>query len=245
MIYFFSDVHLGLGSKKQIKKSEEYVTLFLKKIVIDKAEKLFIVGDLFDYWFEYNHVIPKHFTRILGTLAMVVDSGVEVEYVIGNHDFGHKNYFENELGIKLHYDDITVELYEKKFYISHGDGKAFNDKGYLILKKLLRSRLMNSLYRFIHPDIGIGFASYLSRRSRGHTNLKDYSINSKSESDGLLYFATNKIIKEGYDFVIMGHNHKSLNKKIGYGNYINLGEWISERSYLVLDENGFKLEKFM
>jgi len=244
MIYFFSDAHLGLGTATQSRERENHIVRFIHKLLAEKAERLFIVGDLFDYWFEYNHVIPKHFTRVLGSLASAVDAGLKVDYIIGNHDFGHKDFFEKELGITLHHDDITQEFYKKKIYISHGDGKAFNDTGYLILKKILRSKITNSIYRFLHPDIGIGLAAYFSRLSRGHTDTKDYSSSQKTEGDGLLVFAKNKIEIEGYNLVIMGHNHGHTRHDFIGGSYINLGNWIHDRTYLKLSEESLSLEKF-
>lgn len=256
MIYFFSDAHLGLGSREQSREREKYVVRFIQNIVNQKAERLFIVGDLFDYWFEYKQVIPKHFTRVLGSLANAVDSGLQIDYLIGNHDFGHKDYFEKEIGLRLHHDDISTELYGKKVYISHGDGKAFNDTGYLILKKILRSNSINSIYRMLHPDMGIGLAAYFSRVSRGHTDLKDYSAkqiessknnvskNTRAEGDGLLAFAKNKIEHNGYDLVVMGHNHRAARYDFAKGSYINLGNWIYDRTYLRLSQNVCELLKY-
>ena len=132
MIYFFSDVHLGLLSRAEDKIREELLLKFLDKIRND-CERLFIVGDLFDYWFEYKTVIPKYFFRTIHMLYEMRREGIEIEYVMGNHDFGHKDFFQSELDIYVHKDDIERELYGNKFYISHGDGKSHKDTGYKIL----------------------------------------------------------------------------------------------------------------
>jgi UDP-2,3-diacylglucosamine hydrolase len=169
----------------------------------EHVEALYIVGDLFDYWFEYRSVIPRGFTRTLGALASLVDAGVRIEYLVGNHDFGHRDFFEQEIGVKIHYDDIALNIAGRRCYLSHGDGKAFNDTGYLILKRVLRARISNALFRFLHPDIGIGTASYASRRSRDYTAQKHYDGERPGESDGLYAFAAQKITSEGYQLVVM------------------------------------------
>lgn len=244
MVYFFSDVHLGLGSRESNIDREEALLRFLTMVREERAEALYIVGDLFDYWFEYRTVIPRGFTRTLGAIAAVVDAGVQVEYLIGNHDFGHRDFFEKELGVRVHHDDIERTIAGRRCYLSHGDGKAFNDTGYLILKKVLRNRVSNALFRFLHPDIGIGAASYASRRSRDYTAQKNYDGEKPGESDGLYAFAEKKIMQEGFDLVVMGHSHRPRRVDLPGGTYINLGTWLNDRSYLILDEERMELLRF-
>ncbi len=228
MIYFISDVHLGILKRDEDRLREDLLIGFLEKIS-DNCTKLFIVGDLFDYWFEYRTVIPKYFYRTLFTLKQMRLKGIEIEYVMGNHDFGHRTFFGSELDIPIYTNDIERELYGKKFYISHGDGKSYKDTGYKILKKILRNRTAQFLYRMIHPDIGIALASTSSRKSRVYTDKKNYG-----DREGMRDFAEKKI-SEGYDYVIMGHRHKLIRERIGTGTYINLGEWIHFPSYAVFD----------
>jgi UDP-2,3-diacylglucosamine hydrolase len=244
VVYFFSDVHLGLGSPESNREREDALIRFLKMVERDRAEALYIVGDLFDYWFEYRSVIPRGFTRALGALASVVDAGVRVEYVIGNHDFGHRDFFEREIGASVHADDIEREIAGRRCYIAHGDGKAFNDTGYLILKKVLRARVSNALFRFIHPDIGIGIAARMSRTSRDHTERKNYNGEKPGESDGLYAFAERKIVEEGFGLVVMGHSHRPRRVDLSGGTYINLGAWIRDRYYLKLGEAEMELVRF-
>lgn len=244
MVYFFSDVHLGLGSRESNREREEALHRFLKMVRRERAEALYIIGDLFDYWFEYRTVIPRGFTRTLGAIAAVVDAGVRVEYLMGNHDFGHRDYFEEELGVRVHHDDIEREIEGRRCYLSHGDGKAFNDTGYLILKKVLRNRVSNTLFRFLHPDIGIGAASYASRRSRDYTSQKNYGGEKPGESDGLYAFAEKKIVQEGFELVVMGHSHRPLRVDLPGGAYINLGTWLHDRPYLLLDGERMELLRF-
>jgi UDP-2,3-diacylglucosamine hydrolase len=235
MIYFISDIHLGLFERPIDKKRENLLLDFLDFIKSD-AETVFIVGDLFDYWFEYKYVVPKHFYRTLAKLHDLKESGIKIEYLIGNHDFGHLDFFSKELDIEIHHDDIERELYGKKFYIAHGDGKAHNDIGYRILKKILRANWANRFYRYIHPDFGIKLAATSSKTSRNYTDNKHYG-----DEDGLENFAGMKI-KQGFDFVVMGHRHTRINKKIATGIYINLGDWINEPHCGLFDGKNFTIE---
>jgi UDP-2,3-diacylglucosamine hydrolase len=158
---------------------------------------------------------------------------------MGNHDFGHNDYFEKELSIPVHNGDIKRTLLGKRFYISHGDGKAANDTGYLILRSILRNSFLQSAFRVIHPDIGIRFAEWISGRSRSYTDGRD----ALQKSDGLRDFAEKLIGLGETDFVVMGHRHKSEIVKFEKGTYINLGDWIGSYTYGVFDEEGFRIEK--
>lgn len=242
MIYFFSDVHLGLGSIESNRDRERALDAFLGMVRRERAEALYIVGDLFDYWFEYRSVIPRGFIRTIGALAAVADAGVRIEYLVGNHDFGHRDFFEREIGAAVHHGDLERTIAGRRCYIAHGDGKAFNDTGYLILKKVLRSPVSNALFRLIHPDVGIGVASWASRRSRDHTDRKNYG-DRPGEADGLSTFARQKIA-DGFDLVVMGHSHRPRCDEMGSGTYVNLGTWLRDRSYLALDESTLELRRF-
>ncbi len=220
MVYFFSDVHLGLGSRENERSREQLLLRFFEAIAPD-CERLVIVGDLFDYWFEYSTVTPKYYFRILAALASFRERGVSIDYLMGNHDFGHQDFFEKELDIPIHHTDISLTLGDKKFYIAHGDGKAYNDTGYLILRAILRNKISIKLFQWIHPDIGIWLASGSSHASRTYTDEKNYS-----KRDGLQDFAEKKI-SEGYDYVIMGHRHHAMVKDFEGGTYINLGHWLT------------------
>jgi len=236
MIYFISDLHLGVMERKDDKKREDLFLSLMDKIK-PTCEKLYLVGDIFDYWFDYKTVIPKNFYRTLAKLKEFTEAGIEIEYLMGNHDFGHRSFFEEELGITVIESDIERTHSGKRFYISHGDGKADNDTGYLILRSLLRNKVANVLYRIIHPDIGIGIASGSSKKSRSYTDTKEYG-----ENEGMVNFARKKI-DEGFDYVVMGHRHKVLELKHGNGIYYNLGEWINEPSYGTFDGLDFRLKR--
>jgi UDP-2,3-diacylglucosamine hydrolase len=235
MIYFISDVHLGFKSRKEDRKTEDLLIGFLEKISAD-AETLVIVGDLFDFWFDYRKVIPKNFYRTLTAIGKLVEKGVKIEYIIGNHDFGHFRFFNEEYGIKPREKDIEIEYNGKKFFLSHGDGKSNNDMGYRMLKKILRFPLNQKLYRLLHPDAGIWLASGSSRKSRHYTDSKDFG-----KTDGLQEFAFRKI-DEGFDYVIMGHRHKLEYTAHNKGFYVNLGSWMKEPYFGIFDGHSFELK---
>lgn len=223
-VYFISDVHLGLGSRDDEKTKEDRLLGFFRE-TRPSTEALFILGDLFDFWFEYRTVIPKGFHRTLAALQEYTDSGIPIQYLAGNHDFWMGNFFTNELGVKVHFDPFEVAVGTKRVYLHHGDGLAPNDLGYRLIKPILRSRLNIRLYRLLHPDLGVPLARGSSRSSREYTSKKDYG-----EDEGMLRFATKKI-NEGVDFVVMGHRHKPDFQRLGNGFYVNLGDWITYDTY--------------
>ena len=242
MIYFVSDVHLGFFEREINQKKEDLFILWLNQIK-NNCTTLVLLGDIFDYWFEYKTVIPAYFYRTLAILKDFSDSGIKIEYVMGNHDFGHNFFFKNELKIEVIKTDIERNYFGKKFYLAHGDGKTNNDTGYLILRKILRNKICQKLFSFIHPDIGISLALWCSRKSRNFTKKKYYG---EDKEDGMQIFAKNKIA-EGFDFVVMGHRHIAEKKIFEFenhkGEYINLGEWLKESHYGKFDGNSFELVK--
>ncbi len=233
MIYFVSDIHLGLGDPAD-QQREMLFRQWLHRIS-SNAAALYIVGDLFDYWFEYRTVIPAPFYRVLAALADLSEMGVVIHYLVGNHDFGHYDFFQREIGVVLHWNDIQTEIYGKKFYIAHGDGKLTGDWGYLLLRRILRNTIAQRLYRWIHPDIGIWLASLSSRASRKR------SINRREEkTDYLFAFAKQKIV-EGFDYVILGHQHLPQYKTFRNGVYVNLGDWLDHDTFARFDGNRLEL----
>jgi UDP-2,3-diacylglucosamine hydrolase len=239
--YFISDVHLGYGAPPEDRQRELRLLSVLDEILAEakngNAGGLFIVGDLFDSWFEFASVIPRRHVRTIAALARIAEI-VPVEYLMGNHDFGHKDYFEKQLSIPVHKGDIRRTLLGKRFFISHGDGKAANDTGYLILRSVLRNRVLQSTFRLVHPDLGIRFAEWISGRSRSYTDDRD----ALHKLDGLREFAERLINEGDTDFVVMGHRHKSEIVAFEKGTYINLGDWINSYTYGVFDEKGFRIE---
>ncbi len=236
-IIFISDVHLGMGTPEEEKQKEIKLVTFLYE-KLNSGDRLFIVGDLFDFWFEYKNVIPKGHMRILSCLSELVDNGVRIDYFAGNHDFWVGEFFRKELGLVFHADPVTEKIDDKTFYIIHGDGLRKNDVGYRVLKKVFRNRLNIFLYRWLHPDIGVPFARWCSGTSRKHTFKENYGTD-----EDYIKFAEAKV-NDGVDYVVMGHTHCPLihefknNKKL-----INPGDWISNYSYIIYKENQFTLGK--
>lgn len=236
-LYFISDAHLGLGSRAEEKNKETKLIAFLNEIRND-ADEVYIVGDLFDAWFEYRTVIPKGFHRLFATFDEMIRDGIAIHYLAGNHDYWIRDFFRDELGMHTHHHPFEVSANGKKIYIHHGDGVMSNDTGYRILKHVLRNKFNIWLYSWLHPDIGLPLARSSSRKSRHYTSQKDYG-----DEEGMLLFAKQKI-EEGYDIVIMGHRHRPLLKPIGNGTYINLGDWITHCTYAEISERGESLREW-
>jgi UDP-2,3-diacylglucosamine hydrolase len=234
--YFFSDVHLGLGTKDDDHKREEHVIRFLDMVKED-ARELFILGDLFDYWFEYKSVVPKGYFRLFSKLAELQFRGIQISYLAGNHDFWLKGYLTEELGISIYPDPIERTIDGKRFFLHHGDGLLKNDTGYRILKHVLRNKVNIFLFSLVHPDLTSWIARWSSRKSRAYTSKKTF------EGNDMIEFARTKI-SEGFDVVIMGHNHQSVFKELDRGVYVNIGDWLHEYTYAVFDGNKIQLKRW-
>lgn len=233
-IFFISDLHFGLQSKEKESKLEKKFVSFLH-FAMEEAGELYILGDLFDYWFEYRRVIQRGYFNTFTALKNLVDSGVKVYYIIGNHDFMHRDFFTKEIGVKLYGDVIETELLGKKFYLAHGDGLVKNDLGYRILKKVLRNKFLQWMYSLVHPDFGIWLASFSSKTSRDYTSDKDYG-----SDDGLFDAAKNKI-ENGFDYVLFGHTHRRKFEQYKNGHYINLGTWLDKPCYGKFNGSSFEI----
>lgn len=235
--YFISDAHLGMSDSSTEELKEEKLLSFLKHVA-ESGERLFIVGDLFDFWFEYRTVIPRGFSRILTALRDLHDSGKELHYIAGNHDFWMRDYFPKELGIPIHVDNLEYTINGKRFFIEHGDGIAKKDVGYRILKRIFRNRINIFLYSLLHPDIGIPLAKWVSSGSRQHTTKRG-----RTDDSDYIQRAQQKF-DEGFDYVIFGHLHRPDLKKFGDKIYLNLGDWMKLFTYAVFDGEKLKLEKW-
>ena len=233
--YFFSDVHLGLGTPSEERAKENLLLRFFRDI-LPRTDRLFILGDLFDFWFEYGTVIPKGFHRTLAALQEFTDRGTPVEYLAGNHDFWMGDFFEKELGVTVRRDPYETVLDGKRLFLHHGDGLAQRDLGYRLIKPVLRNRAAILLYRWLHPDLGVRLARGSSRTSRAYTSQKDFG-----EQEGMIAFARERIAA-GVQVVVMGHRLLPVTQKIGDGLYVNLGDWITHQTYGLLEDGEMTLQ---
>jgi UDP-2,3-diacylglucosamine hydrolase len=242
-IYFASDFHLGVPTPESSLEREKTVCRWLDLAKQDAAE-IFLVGDLFDFWYEYKYTIPKGFTRLLGKIAEITDSGIPVHFFTGNHDLWMKDYFEKELNVKVHHEPITREFNGKKFLIGHGDGLGPGDRNYKLLKMVFASKISQWLYSRLHPNLACAIARASSRRSRIITADSDEKF--LGEDKEWLYLYSKEYRKtHPIDYFIFGHRHLALDMDVdGKARYINLGEWIKERNYAVFDGSTLRLIKF-
>jgi len=242
-IYFVSDSHLGVPSQGQSLEREKHLVSWLDKVSADAAE-IFLLGDFFDFWFEYKTVVPKGFVRLLGKLASLADSGLPIYYFTGNHDLWAFDYFEKELGLKIYREPVEREYNGKMFFIGHGDGLGPGDKGYKFLKKLFSSRINQKLFSFLHPGLGTGLALYFSRKSRIANRASD-EVFLGEEKERLIRFCREMLQSKHFDFFIFGHRHLPLDFPVnGESRYINTGDWVSQFTYAVFDGSELKLERF-
>ncbi|UKJ07895.1 UDP-2,3-diacylglucosamine diphosphatase [Solitalea lacus] len=241
-IYFASDFHLGVPTYEKSREREARIIRWLDLIKQDAAE-VFLVGDLFDFWFEYKTVVPKGFIRLLGKLAELADSGIKLTFFKGNHDMWMFDYFEQELGASIISNEKIIELNGKKLYIHHGDGLGPGDSTYKLLKKFFRSSVCQWLFARLHPNLGIGIADKWSRSSRIANDNKEEFLG--EEHEWLVIYSKEILQKEHFDFFIYGHRHLPLDIKLSEkSRYINLGEWIHFNTYAVFDGENVELKSF-
>ena len=242
-IYFASDQHFGAPNQIQSAKREKIFLEWLEFIEKD-ATALFLLGDLFDFWFEYKTVVPKGFVRILGKLASMSDQGIPIYFFVGNHDLWMTDYFKTELNITVFHDPQKFSFQNKSFFIGHGDGKGPGDKGYKRMKKVFTSPFFQFLFRWLHPDIGVKIAQHLSIKNKLISGAEDVRFLGE-ESEWLVQYAKRKLENEHFDYFIFGHRHLPLEIPLSEtSTYFNLGDWIQYYTYGVFDGNKFKLEKF-
>lgn len=241
-IYFASDFHLGAPNYAESRAREELIVKWLNFIEPNCAE-LFLMGDIFDFWFEYEKVIPKGFIRLQGKLAQMADSGIKIYFFKGNHDMWVRNYFTQEIGMEIISDEMIMERSGKKFYLHHGDGLGPGDRKYKFLRKIFRSKLCQWLFARLHPNLGISIANGWSGNSKKRAGADEAFFGDKYE--WLAIYSREILQKEHFDYFIYGHRHLPLNLDLGNGSrYVNTGEWINYNSYAVFDGIDLKLEYF-
>ncbi len=240
-IYFASDVHLGHPSLEEGRWREQIFIKWLDEIK-DKASEIFLVGDIFDFWYEYKKVVPKGFTRTLGKIAEITDAGIPVHFFTGNHDVWVFDYLPKEIGVKVYKEPLETNLMGKSFYIAHGDGLGPGDKKYKLLKKVFTSKFLQWCFSRLHPNFSLWLAHSWSNASRDSKGIKAESFN--GENKELLYKHAEQILKQRhFDYFIFGHRHLMINKPVNNSTFVYLGDWLYNFSYGVFDGNSFELHQ--
>lgn len=241
-IFFASDQHFGAPtSEKSLPREQKFLRWLNDKE--SEMGALFILGDLFDFWFEYKTVVPKGFVRILGKLAQLRDSGIPIYFFVGNHDLWMDDYFITELGIPVFHQPQVFDINGKTFFIGHGDGLGPGDYGYKRMKKVFTNPFSKWLFRWLHPDIGVRLGQYLSVKNKLISGAEDVTFLGE-EKEWLVLYSKRKLEEQHYDYFIFGHRHLPMNIEVGKNSrYINLGDWINYFTYGMYDGT-FHLEKY-
>ena len=238
-IYFASDFHLGSPNLEESLKREKKIISWLNEIEID-AKKIYLLGDIFDFWFEYEKVVPKGFVRLLAKLADLVDKGIEIHFLVGNHDMWMRDYLEKEIGLKVHFKEFIIEEDNQLIFIGHGDGLGRGDYKYKILKSLFTSNICKWLFSRLHPNFGLALGQAWSNKSR-----KKQESPASEEKEILVEYCKEQQKNNPVDYYVFGHRHVPMEVKIDErANYVNLGDWIHHYSYAVLSDKKLELRKF-
>ena len=241
-IYFASDNHLGAPDYNSSLEREKYFVQWLDFIKKD-AKEIFLLGDLFDFWFEYYKSVPKGFTRVLGKLSELSDSGIKIYFFVGNHDYWTRDYFQKEIGMEVLKKPTEFKINNKLFFIGHGDGLGPGDFKYKFLKRIFRNPLFIFLFRINYPWFGIPLGNFFSRKNKilSGNNIKFIS----KENEILYHFCKKKLNVKHYDFFVFGHRHLPLKIELGNNSYyFNTGDWINHYSFLHFKDDSLELKYF-
>jgi len=240
-IYFLYEFHLGAPDYASSLEREKIIVKFLDEIK-NEASEIFLVGDMFDFWYEYRKVVPKGYVRLLGKLAELSDAGIQLHFFVGNHDMWMKGYFQKELKIPVYFDPKEFEWNGKKFLIGHGDGLGPGDHGYKRIKKIFRNPACQWLFGILPPVIGVGMANYMSHRSRLQTTEEKFL---GEEREWLIIYCKEMLQKTAYNYFVFGHRHLAIDYRLNErSRYINLGDWMRYFTYAVFDGNDLELKSY-
>ena len=242
-IYFLSDFHLGAPNAAASLQREKLIVQFLEEIK-DQTAALFIVGDMFDFWYEYKKVVPRGYVRLLGKLAEFTDAAIPVHFFVGNHDMWMNNYLQTELNIPVYFEPKEFQFNNKTFYIGHGDGLGPGDGGYKALKKVFRNPLCQWLFGLVPPQIGIGLADYFSKKSRAQTGTSE-EVFLGEEREWLITHCKEVLAQKKVDYFVFGHRHLPIDFRLSpESRYINLGDWITYFTYAQFDGTEVELKSY-
>lgn len=242
-IYFASDQHFGAPNFKNSLGREKVFVKWLDSIK-DDAEQIFLLGDLFDFWYEYSSVVPKGFTRVLGKLSELSDSGIKIVFFAGNHDQWLGDYFQKEIGMEVYMDPTEFTLQGKRFLIGHGDGLGPGDINYKLMKWLFRNSVARWLFSRVHPNLAVSIANYFSTKSRISNGNSD-EVFLGEEKEQLIKYIKDLHSKDPYDYYVFGHRHYAIEYSLENGGlYVNTGEWVKGKNYAVLEGSKLSLKKY-
>ncbi|OIQ27721.1 MAG: UDP-2,3-diacylglucosamine hydrolase [Bacteroidetes bacterium MedPE-SWsnd-G2] len=242
-VYFASDNHLGAPTKEASLPREKKFVAWLDEIKEDAAA-IFLIGDLFDFWFEYKTVVPKGFTRTLGKLAELSDAGIPIHFFVGNHDLWMNGYFEEELNIPVYHKPKEFTFNNTIFFIGHGDGLGPGDKGFKRMKKVFTSPFFQWLFRWLHPDIGVKIAQYMSVKNKLISGDEDAKFLGQ-DNEWLVQYSKRKLSEKHRDYFVFGHRHLPLEIDLDKDSkYVNLGDWIGYYTYGEFDGENLTLKTY-
>ena len=225
---------------KESHKREKTIIKWLSEIEKD-AKAIYLLGDIFDFWFEYRKVVPKGFVRLLGKLASITDKGIKIHFFLGNHDLWVKDYLEKEVGICIHHQPKIIDEQGKKIFVGHGDGLGDGDYFYKFLRKIFTSKTCQWIFSCLHPNLALSIAHTFSNRSK----RKKQKIFTSKENEILFNFCKKQQKIKPSNYYIFGHRHIPLDLKIdNSASYINIGDWLTHKTYAILKNGNLKLEKY-
>jgi UDP-2,3-diacylglucosamine hydrolase len=236
-ILFFSDAHLGMGTPGQEALKNRRLLSFLDH-ARRECDELYILGDLFDFWFEYRHVIPKGHFSVLSRLRELASGGLPITYLGGNHDFWIGDFLGREVGLSVHQEPVAVTLQGRRAFLAHGDGLARGDRSYKILKRILRHPASTSLFRLLHPDLGMALAHRTSQASHRYTRKRETLV------EGMLEEVAERKFREGFDLVVFAHLHRPLHRSLPGRDFLILGDWVEHFTYAALEGGTVTLRRW-
>lgn len=240
-IYFLSDLHLGAPNYEKSLAREQKIVRFLQAIETD-AQAVFLVGDVFDFWFEYKHAVPKYFVRFFAQLIHLKEKGIKVYMFSGNHDLWLKDYLQQELGVTIFHERVFLQSNGRSFFLAHGDGLGPGDLKYKLLKRIFTNPVCVWLFRWLHPDIGIRIAQLWSRHSFTDPATEVFHGEDK---EWLIQYCKRKLEQQHYDYFLMGHRHLPMEIKLNPKSiYINLGDWLVHNSFVIFDGKNVTLTEW-
>jgi UDP-2,3-diacylglucosamine hydrolase len=240
--FFASDLHLGLYPRDKSMEREKIFIKWLEEIQ-PQTQMLFLLGDTFDFWYEYRKVIPKGFTRFLGKICEFTDKGIEVHLFTGNHDVWMFDYLPAEIGVRVYHQSITARINEKIFYLGHGDGLGKGDLGYKFLKACFTSKTLQFLFSRLHPNLALALGHAWSKKSRYSKGIAEEFQGEDKEQQ--ILFAREYIKHNNIDYFVFGHRHIPLDFDLnGHSRLFNLGEWIFSNSFAEFDGHNLELKYY-